>query len=150
MLWLAIPGVFGVIVLALAGAIRMVQWEDLLTPLGLITAGWMAWSVVEGRAAAVRSYEQATDALRSGRLASLWQVRRAQNGELIIVDPANWLLFVVDRVVDLEDVRLLGVDGGALTITTRPPDAHSWRLDLGDRAEAAAFRQVLADLIGIE
>lgn len=149
-LWVAVPALLGFVVLVLAGAVRMTLWEDLLVPVALIAAGWGAWSVIEERAVAVRSYELAAEALRSGRLASTWQVRRAETGELVIVDPANWLLFVGDRIVDLEDVGRIDLDGSAVTIETRGPGARSWHLDLGDRAEAAAFRQALADLVGIE
>jgi hypothetical protein len=130
--------------------LRMRLPVDLLAPAAAAGIGWAAWSVIDAREAAVRSHKLAAEALRTGHLASAWLVRHAENGELLVVDPANWRLFVVDTVIDFDDVGRLDLEGAVLHVATRTPGGRTWRLDLGDRVEAAELRHRLAELIGVD
>jgi len=147
-LWFAVPGI-GIFVLGvLAGFIRMALWEDLLPAVLMIGGAWAAWSSVEGRAAAVRSYALAAQALRTGELRSAWDVRQTVTGEYVVVDPANWALFLIDRVIAWEDVGRIVQDGSVVEIASRLSGGKPWRIDLGDRVEAAEFREMLVSLVG--
>ncbi|HEY0836548.1 MAG TPA: hypothetical protein VGE72_21745 [Azospirillum sp.] len=149
-LWLSAIVFAGVVLLVLAGALRMALPVDLLVPVAAAGTGWAAWSVIDARATAVLSHRLAAEALRSGHLASAWLVGHGEGGELLVVDPANWRLFVVDSVIDLDDVGRLDLDGAVLHVVPRAPGARGWRIDLGDRVEAADLRHRLAELIGID
>jgi len=149
-LWIASAVFAAVVLLVLLGVLRMALPVDLLVPVAAAGIGWGAWSTIDARAAAVRSHRLAAEALRSGHLASAWLVRRAESGELLVVDPANWRLFLADTVVDFDDVGRLDLEGAVLHVALRTPGGRTWRFDLGDRVDAADVRHRLAELIGID